>query len=132
MLASLETLDRHIASLARDSDAAEPARLEQKLTALADPPGAESEARRRMRRLLEEQLELARGLTRQLKAAEEQRAHLADVLKTLWLQLVSLRAHQDEAAFDTGEISGRIRAVAEDARRYLEASDQVGRLLESS
>ena len=130
VLASIEALDRQIGSLASDADAAEPARLEQKLASLVEQRGVESEPRQRMRRLLEEQLELARGLTRQLAAAQEQRAHLADALKTLWLHLANLRAHQHEASFDAGQISGRIRAVADDAKRYLEASEQVGKLLE--
>ncbi|HWP36298.1 MAG TPA: hypothetical protein VNL18_01970 [Gemmatimonadales bacterium] len=32
--------------------------------------------------------------------------------------------------FDSAEVSGRIRAVTDDARRYLEALDSVARMLE--
>ena len=91
---------------------------------------AAEEDKTNLRRLLEEQLDLVRSLTRQLAAAQEQRTHLTHVLKTLWLQIANLRAHQQEASYDAADISGRIRAVAEDARRYLEASEQVRRLLE--
>ena len=130
VLSAIQALDRQIAALARDADSAEQARLEQKLAALTASGGEETEPRQRMRRLLEEQLDLVRSLTRQLAAAQEQRTHLTHVLKTLWLQIANLRAHQQEASYDAADISGRIRAVAEDARRYLEASEQVRRLLE--
>ncbi len=132
VLAGIEALDRQIGTLARDAEAAEPAQLEQKLAALAASTGAETEGRGRMRRLLEEQLDLARGLARQLAGAQEERAHLADVLKTLWLHIANLRAHHQEASFDAAEISGRIRAVAADAKRYIEASEQVAKMLEDT
>ncbi|HEX9692227.1 MAG TPA: protein kinase [Gemmatimonadales bacterium] len=130
VLSAIQVLDRQIEALARDADSAEQARLEQKLAALAASGGEQTEARQRMRRLVEEQLDLARSLTRQLDGAQEQRSYLADLLKTLWLQMANLRAHHQESSFDAGDISGRIRAVAEDARRYLEASEQVRGLLE--
>ncbi len=128
VLSAIERLDQQIEALARDADPAEQARLEQKIKALGAPAEHETEAQRRMRQLLEEQRELARSLARQLKAAQERRAHLADVLGTLWLQIANLRAHYDEAAFDSSSVSARIRAIRDDAKRYIEASAEAARL----
>ena len=127
--AALEELERQIKSLARDADPAERARLEQRLVELGDATPSESDAQRRMRELVQEQLELARGLAAQLDAARERRDRLMDLLKTLWLQVANLRARATEAAFDSGEISDKIRAISEDIQRYVEAADETIRLL---
>lgn len=73
VLQAIQALDHQIAALARDADYGEQARLEQKLAALSASTAGESEPQRRMRRLLEEQLDLLRGLTPQVAAAQEQR-----------------------------------------------------------
>ena len=112
------------------ADPAERERLEEKAKEFGESAEAESEARRRMRELLEEQLNLANSLARQLDAATERRAHLVGLLKTLWMQIASLRAHHHEASFDSSEISGKIRAISEDARRFTEASEETKRLLD--
>ncbi len=75
-----------------------------------------------------EQLDLARSLARQREATQERRAHLADILGTLWLQVANLRTQYDEAAFDSSRISARIRAITDNAKRYIEASAEAARL----
>lgn len=74
-------------------------------------------------------LDLARGLEAQLESARQRRDHLVGLLKTLWLQIANLEAHHRDASFDSSEISGRIRALTDDARRFLDAAQQVDSLL---
>ena len=122
VLRAIEALDQQIQQLTRDADPAERAELEGKLHALREQQvGPESEAQRRRRHLLEQQLELSRSLALQLQAAQQRRTHLADLLKTLWLQIAHLSAQLREASSDGSEVSGRIRAITEDAKRYIEA-----------
>ena len=126
----LEAAERRIESLARDADPAEQARLEKRLAELGGSQPGESDAQRRMRALVEEQLGLGRSLTDQLAAATARRDRLVDLLKTLWLHVANLRARATEASFDSGEISSKIRVISEDIQRYVEASDETVRLLE--
>ncbi len=127
---ALEAAERRIESLARDADPAEQARLEKRLAELGGSQPGESDAQRRMRALVEEQLGLGRSLTDQLAAATARRDRLLDLLKTLWLHVANLRARATEASFDSGEISSKIRVISEDIQRYVEASDETVRLLE--
>ena len=129
ILSAIEALDRQIEELASDSDPAELTRLKQKLDALGEPAKSEPENKRRMRDLLRQQLDLAQSLADQLEAANNRRARLLDMLKTLWLQVANLKAPADDAAFDSKEISGKIRAIGDDIRRYVEASKETERLL---
>jgi hypothetical protein len=130
LLVAVASLDNQIEALAKDADPNELQNLEEKLRALGEASVQESESRRRMRDLLRQQVDLARSLAQQLETAKERRAHLADLLKTLWMQIANLKAHHQDAAFDSSEISGRIRAISEDAKRYVEASEETMRLLE--
>ncbi len=131
ILNAIEALDRQIEDLAADSDPAELAQLKQKLDALGEPAKSEPENKRRMRELLRQQLEFAQGLADQLEAANDRRARLLDMLKTLWLQVANLKAESEDAAFDSGEISGKIRAISDDIKRHVEASKETERLLVS-
>ena len=128
---ALEAAERRIESLARDADPAELTRLERRLAELGESQPGESDAQRRMRALVEEQLELGRSLTDQLAVATARRDRLSDLLKTLWLHVANLKARATETAFDSGEISDKIHAIAEDVQRYVEATDETLRLLEN-
>ena len=130
ILSAIEALDRQIEDLAADSDGAELARLKQKLDALGEPDQSEPENKRRMRELLRQQLEFVQGLADQLEAANDRRARLLDMLKTLWLQVANLKAQVTMQGFDSSEISQKVRAIAEDVRRYREASEETVKLLE--
>ena len=126
VLRAVEALDVQIAQLARDADPAERADVESKLAALRQQQtGPETEAQRRRRSLLEQQLELSQGLAAQLEAAQRRRDHLRDVLRTLALQIASLEAAHRHAVTDDADLTGRIRAVTEDARRYVEAYREI-------
>ena len=130
LLSAIVSIDEQIENLAKDADPAERENLEKKLEALGEPSTTEGEGRRRRRDLLSQQIKLTRSLARQLEGAQERRAHLVDLLKTLWMQIANLRAHHHEAAFESSEISGKIRAISDDARRYVEASEETMRMLE--
>jgi len=130
ILSAIEALDRQIEDLAADSDAAELARLKQKLDALGEPDQSEPENKRRMRELLRQQLEFVQGLADQLEAANDRRARLLDMLKSLWLQVANLKAQVTMQGFDSSEISQKVRAIAEDVQHYREASVETVKLLE--
>ena len=53
-----------------------------------------------------------------------------DLLKTLWLHVVNLKARATDTSFDSGEISDKIHAITEDVQRYVEAADETVKLLE--
>ncbi len=80
--------------------------------------------------MLKQQLELAQGLTDQLEEARERRTRLLNMLKTLRLQIASLKAQAAVEDFDPSEISQQVRAIAEDVQRYHEASKETAKLLE--
>lgn len=130
ILSAIEALDRQIEDLAADSDPAELARLKQKLDALGEPDKSEPENKRRMRELARQQLEFVQGLADQLKAANDGRARLLNLLKTLWLQIANLKAQVTMEGFDASEISQEVRAIADDVQRYREASEEAVKLLE--
>ncbi len=128
ILQAIEALDAQIHALARDSDPAELVRLEQKLALFDEAPDSAADGQRKMRTLIEQQLVLARNLGDQLKTVTRRRERLVDLLKTLWLQVANLNAQAADAALDSGEISGKIRVVSDDIKRYLEASEEAMRL----
>ncbi len=81
---ALRVLDETRARLAADADAAEAARLRQKLEALGPESDGEADARRQLRSLLEQQLEVLEGVQARLDEHGARRAALADALRELW------------------------------------------------
>ncbi len=51
------------------------------------------------------------------------------MLKTLWLQIASLKAQVAVKDFDTSEISQQVRAIAEDVQRYSDASKETEKMV---
>ena len=82
-----------------------------------------------MRELLRQQLEFVKGLADQLEAANDRRARLLDMLKSLWLQVANLKAQVTMQGFDSSEISQKVRAVAEDVQRYHEALKETEKMV---
>jgi predicted Ser/Thr protein kinase len=122
LLASIQALDAEIATLARDGDPAEIARIEQKLAALS---GAKADSdEQQMRALLKSQLELVRRLGSRLEVAAERRAQLIDMLKTLWLQIANLRAQTAEESLEGREVTERIHRLCAAIEEHV---DQEGR-----
>jgi len=58
----------------------------------------------------------------------------AEISNSVWQNphIQRLLLPPPDQAFDSSEISGRIRAISDDAKRYVEASDEMMRLLEGS
>ena len=130
ILKAIEAIDGQIENLAATSDPAEVARYKHRLDALGEETQGEPAGTSRMRKMLQQQLELAQSLTDQLEEAQERRSRLVTMLETLWLQVSSLKAQATVANFDSSAISQKVRSIAEDVQRYREASEETVRLLE--
>ena len=111
LVAAIDRLDDEIARLALEADPAEGARLEKRLEA----PGNEE-----MRKLYASQLELLRRLGQQRVDAESRRARYAELLRTLWLQVASLRAQVAADNAESPDLSGRIRAICRNVEHEVE------------
>jgi hypothetical protein len=84
IVAGIEGLDSELERLGRDADAGEAGRLRERLGALGPPADDESEERRRLRRLLGEQLELLARVESRIASAGAQRQERLDALRALW------------------------------------------------
>jgi len=128
LLGTLAALDAELAKLAQDADPKELETVEARLRALGPEASEEGEARRQKRALLAGQRDLLRHLDQRLAEVTERRARLVDLLRTMWLQIATLRA---EAAHDTmavTEISGRIKALCTEIDAHVQAAETVRRI----
>ena len=117
----LSALDASIAALALEADPAELARLEARLAAL--PPASE------MRPLLLDQLQLLRSLAERRALLIDRRQRVEEMLRTLWLQLASLRAAREIEPSQREEITGKIRAICSGIDAHIHAEQDVRTLL---
>jgi len=125
LLGTLAALDAELAKLAQDADPQELEAVEAKLLALGPEAQDEGDVRRQRRALLVPQRDLLRELNQRLREATDRRARLLDLLRTMWLQVATLRA---EAAHDTlavTEISGRIKALCTEIDAHVQAAETV-------
>jgi len=125
LLGTVAALDAELAKLAQDADPQELEAVEAKLRALGPEAADEGEMRREKRALLVHQGALLRRLDERVKELTERRSRLADLLRTMWLQVATLRA---EAAHDTlavTEISGRIKALCTEIDAHVKAAETV-------
>jgi len=125
LLGTVAALDAELAKLAQDADPQELEAVETKLRALGPEAADEGEMRREKRALLIHQRALLRRLDERVKELTERRSRLADLMRTMWLQLANLRA---EAAHDTlavTEISGRIKALSTEIDAHVKAAETV-------
>ena len=128
LLGTVAALDAELAKLAQDADPQELEAVEAKLRALGPEAADEGEMRREKRALLFHQRELHVRLDQRLAAVADRRARLLDLLRTMWLQVATLRA---EAAHDTlavTEISGRIKALCTEIDAHVQAAETVRRI----
>lgn len=107
LLASIDHIDREIATLSRSLEPGEEERLADKIAGLS----AESEP---LRSLLEKQLDLIRDLASRVEEAKEKRNRHVELLKTLALHVASLRTRSPETPADIRMISDRVRALCDD------------------
>ena len=111
LVSSIDALDKEIAMLARDADATEVSRLEQRISVLAEHAVDSDE--QQMRMLLESQLELLRRLNSRLEGATAHRAHCVGMLRTLALYIANLRAQTAEESLEGEEVTAHIRALCD-------------------
>jgi predicted Ser/Thr protein kinase len=117
----VDALDRAIAALSAESDPAELARLEARIAGLAaDSP---------VRPLLVTQLELLRSLKERIDRLVQRRARVAELLRTLCLQLANLRALKAVDGADVSEVTGRIRALCASVAIEISAEREAAALL---
>jgi hypothetical protein len=129
LMDSIQAVEREIQRLSRDADPSEIAKLEQKLQALGDPEDGEPDEERQLRELTQTQLDLTRRLAERLHAAKQRHRSLVGLLKTLWLQIADLRAQSAREAFDSGEVSSKIRAICDEIEGYVAATEETARVL---
>lgn len=129
LIASVEAAEKEIEKLAIDADTSEIARLEGRLTDLTEQHGLVNDDDRRMRELIQHQLDLMRRLAGRLDATQERRARMLDLLKTLWLQVASLHAETAPTPPGSDEITGRIRALCEEIEGHVAATEETALLL---
>ena len=132
LMDSIQAVEKEIQRLSRDADPSEIAKLEQKLQALGDPKAGEPNEERQLRELTQTQLELTRRLAERLHTAKERHTKLVGLFKTLWLQNANLRAQSAREAFDSGEVSGKIRALRDEIEGYVAATEETARMLTPS
>src|SRR6185503_4541995 len=103
-----EHADREISELARSLDAGEEERLAEKIEALRGDASAP------VRQLLVKQLEVVKELSARLREAREERNRRRELLKTLALQVTSLRVRAAEDPGEVPSLSDRVRALCDE------------------
>jgi hypothetical protein len=121
-------VDAELSELARHADPAERARLEQKLSAMPTATLDESASRRQVRDLISGQIALIDQLEARRRALADERERFVALLKSVWLQVASLRAESASASLSATEITGRVRALRDEIARQRLARTEVERL----
>lgn len=106
---SLDTLNEEITALAMTSDPAERDRLTVKLEALGSVAAA---GRSDVREMLQQQLALVQTLESRFADAKNQLGKRAELLKTLWLQVVALSAA--DGSVRSSDTVDRVRALCDE------------------
>ena len=109
LAATIASLDRQIAGLARAFDPSEAKRLAAKLAALGPDRGSGDE-NLEIREILQKQLEPVSSLEARIEDARARRASLFDLLKTLRLQLAELKSVSGDSAKSAGA-TGRVQRL---------------------
>ena len=125
LLGTVAALDAELAKLAQDADPQELDAVEAKLRALGPEDADEGQMRRERRALLVNQRELLRRLDERVKELTERRSRLADLMRTMWLQVANLRAEAAHDALAVTEISGRIKALCSEIDAHVKAAETV-------
>lgn len=121
LVSALDALDGEIATLARETDPAEIQRLESRLESIG--PASE------MRKLYESQLDLLRRLGRQSGELSGRRARYVELLRTLWLQVSTLRAQQAADAMQAADVTGRIRDLCRSVQHEVDGAREASRFV---
>jgi hypothetical protein len=118
LIESIDEVDREIATLARNVEPGEEERLAGKIGALTDDESAP------LRSLLEKQLELIQDLSARIGEANATRNRRVEILRTLALQIASLRARSAEPS-EVRSLSDRVRVLCDQIARQADREDDV-------
>lgn len=128
LASAIGDLDSESRQLADPADAGEQRRVEDRIAALGAESSDEPSGRRQMRSLLEGQLKLFRELEARRSGVNAKRAMLHEQLRTLWLQLESLRAQTATPTPGASELSNRIRELCRSIESRVEAAREAEQL----
>ena len=129
MARAIASIDRELGVLSREADPAERKRLHERLAALRPPQPEDLPSSRQMRDLLATQLQLMDQLTTRCDELSNRRARYVELMRTLWLQVSTLRAQHAVDALGSSEVSGRIRDLCQSAANLIVAEVEVERQL---
>ena len=118
----LQHLDRQAEQLKRASDVSAIDDLEHRLANLGDVGADEPASQRRMRELLSEQLELARGVEVQLQTFQKRRIDLDNMVVNLWRTVRHLE-ESSSVPSNTDEASNEVRAAGDRIHEFLKETD---------
>lgn len=118
---SIDAFDREISVLSETIDPTERSRLNVKLEAIAGKPEASTLD---VRAMLQQQLDLVHKLESRLEEAKAERARRIELLKTLWLHVLSLAA--TEGTVPTSDTRQKVRALCDEIGIYTDLSTVAG------
>jgi hypothetical protein len=122
LVASIEQAEQQIADLARMIEPGEENRLLEKIEAISGQhDGADDYAA--LRSLLEQQLELIRGLAARIEEAKDRRNRRMEMLHMLTLHVASLRARSADTPSDVGAISDTVRSLCDQIAQHAMAAE---------
>lgn len=114
-LRAIDNLDRELASISRDASPDEASRLASQLDSLHLTASGRADDRTELRDLVKHQLELVRRLQARREVIEGDRAHLVDLLRTLW---TLVRAGADSGSRNSAPVE-RLLAICVEIRQEL-------------
>ena len=117
-LKAIAQRDRELASISRDAGPDEASRLGAQLDALGPADTDQADDRAELRELVKHQLALVRRMQARREVILGERAHLVDLLRTLW---TLTRAAGDRGSDDTGTVE-RLREVCAQIRVELDSA----------
>ena len=123
LLTSIRALDADIAGLAGNVDQADIARLTDKLASLGPEGAPDGDERKQMRAMFQTQLEFLRKIEARIEDARTRRLWRVEMLRTLWLAVVDLRATAD--AEKTTRTTERIRDLVREMEQQVAGSGTV-------
>ncbi len=109
-LRAIDELDRELASISRDASPDEANRLASQLDSLGETVSGHADDRAELRELVKHQLELVRRLQARREVLQADRAHLLDLLRTLW---TLVRAEADTGSRDEATLERLIAICVE-------------------
>jgi hypothetical protein len=131
LMASLQHAEDEIRQLSRDADPLEIARLQQRLDGMERSGGAATGEEGQLRELAQHQLNLLKRLADRLAEARSRQLKLTDLLQTLRLNMLDLRAQVAHASRADNGVTSGIRDLCADIERHVSALSEAERTTRS-